>query len=222
MITLHYSPTDASLAPHLLLEEIGAEYQLALVDRSINAQKSPAYLRMNPNGLIPVLVDGRSTLYETAAILLHLADTHPDAALAPALGSTERAHYYKWMVWTSATLHAALIPYFYGERFVAPGNTEGARQVKQQAEQRVAGLLEQVEAQLQSHAAEWLLGDSFSAIDPYLLMLGGWTRRFARPAASHPQLGNYLRRVAGRRASQVVFHREGIDAAVWLSERGLE
>ena len=221
MITLHYSPTDASLAPHLLLEELGVEYTLALVDRSVNAQKSSDYLRMNPNGLIPVLVDGAVTIYETAALLLHLADTRAQGRLAPKLASAERAHYYKWMVWTSATLHAALIPYFYAERCVAPGNAQGAREVKELAQQRVAALLEQIEAQLQSHQAAWLLGDSFCAIDPYLLMLGGWTRRFERPAASFAHLGSYLRRVAERPASQAVFRHEGIDAAVWLSARSL-
>ena len=72
MLRLHYSPSDASLAPHLLLEELGVPFELALVDRSVNAQKSPAYLKLNPNGLIPVLVDGDLVLYETAAIALHL------------------------------------------------------------------------------------------------------------------------------------------------------
>ena len=219
MITLHYSPTDASLAPHLLLNELGADYTLALVDRSIQAQKSPRYLKMNPNGLIPVLEDGQLTIYETAAILMHLADTHVHSGMSPAVGTAERAHYYKWMAWTSATLHSTLIAYFYGERFVAPGNAEGARQVKQQAESRATALLAQIESQLQSHRLPWLLGDSFSAVDPYLLMLGGWTRRFERPASSFRHLGPYLWRLAQRPASQAVFALEGIDAAVWLGPR---
>jgi len=84
MIHLHYFPGNASMAPHALLEEIGVPYELAYVDRAVAAHKSPAYLRLNPNGLIPVLVDdappaGGSplVLFETAAVCLHLADAHP-------------------------------------------------------------------------------------------------------------------------------------------------
>ena len=77
MLQLHYHPSDASLMPHIFLEELGVPFELKLVDRARNAQKSPEYLRLNPNGLIPVLEDGDLVVYETPAILLHLADTHP-------------------------------------------------------------------------------------------------------------------------------------------------
>jgi glutathione S-transferase len=97
MLKLHYFPGNASMAPHMLLEELGVPYELSLVDRTKQAHKSPAYLELNPNGLIPVLVDGELVLYETAAICLHLVDTHPAAGLAPALGSGDRAHFYKWL-----------------------------------------------------------------------------------------------------------------------------
>ncbi|RZL89324.1 MAG: hypothetical protein EOP73_30210, partial [Variovorax sp.] len=83
MTELHYYPSNASFAPHILLEEIGAPFSLRLVDRSNNEHKSAAYLQLNPNGLIPTLVDGDLVLYETAAILMHLADRHPGFAPAP-------------------------------------------------------------------------------------------------------------------------------------------
>ena len=98
---------------HLLLRELGTPFELVLVDRAVDAHKAPDYLRLNPNGLLPALTDGELVLYETAAICLHLCDTHPSAGLAPALGSAERAHFYKWLVWLTNTLQAALIPYFY-------------------------------------------------------------------------------------------------------------
>ena len=103
MIQLHYHPSDASLMPHILLEELGVPFALLLVDRSCNAQKSPQYLQLNPNGLIPVLQDGSLVLYETPAILMHLADTHPQSQLLPPLGSHARAHAHKWLVWLSNT-----------------------------------------------------------------------------------------------------------------------
>jgi glutathione S-transferase len=75
MIQLHYFPGNASMTPHILLEELGVPFELQFVDRSAGAHKSPDYLKLNPNGLIPVLVDGDLVLYETAAICLHLVDT---------------------------------------------------------------------------------------------------------------------------------------------------
>ena len=152
MMQLHYAPATASMIPHLLLEEMDATYQRVDVDRENQGHKTPAYLKLNPNGLIPVLVDGDLVLYETAAICLHLCDTHPQAGLAPAVGTHKRAHFYKWLVWLSSTLQSALIIYFYPERYVTAGNTEGSGQVKVQAQARVAGLLEQLNAERQQRS----------------------------------------------------------------------
>ena len=104
MIELHYFPGNASMTPHMLLEELGVPFALKYVDRTALAHKTPEYLKLNPNGLIPLLVEGDLVLYETAAILLHLADTHPQAGFAPALGTAERAQFYKWLAWMTNTL----------------------------------------------------------------------------------------------------------------------
>ena len=77
MLALHYYPGNASMVPHILLHELKLPFELKLVDRTKGAHKSPDYLKLNPNGLIPVLQDGALVLYETAAICLHLVDTHP-------------------------------------------------------------------------------------------------------------------------------------------------
>lgn len=204
MITLHYYPGNASFAPHVLLHEVGAPFTLQLVDRRENAHKSPEYLALNPNGLIPVLVDGELVLYETAAICLHLADTFPAAGLAPPPGSAARAHYYKWMLWLSNTMQATLIHYFYPERMVDAGNGAGATQVQAHAETKVAGCLEQIDAQLSRHDGAWLLGDDYSAADPLAFMLCRWTRGFARtrPARDYAHIGPYLQRMLERPAVQ--------------------
>jgi glutathione S-transferase len=151
MLHLHYYPSTASMVPHILLEELAVPYQRVLVDRAVNAHKAPAYLKLNPNGLIPVLTQddaggAKLVLYETAAIVLHLCDTHPDAGLAPPLGSVDRAHFYKWLMWLTNTLQATLIVYFYPERWVAQGNAAGAAEVKAAAEAKIAGLLDQLDA----------------------------------------------------------------------------
>jgi glutathione S-transferase len=202
MIQLHYYPSNASLAPHILLEEMGLPFELKLVDRTRDAHKSPEFLKLNPNGLIPVLVDGDLVLYEAAAICLHLADTHPEQQLAPPLGTAERAQFYKWLVWMTNTLQPALIRYYYPDRLVDPGNTEGAAQARRQAEASVGPMLDQLEAQLAASGGPWLLGERYGACDPYAFMLCRWTRNFARPARSLPQLGAYLQRLLQRPAVQ--------------------
>ena len=83
MIELHFYPGTAAMAPHILLEEVGGPCRRVLVDRAVGAHKTAQFLRLNPNGRIPVLADGDHVLYETAAIALHLCDAHPAAALAP-------------------------------------------------------------------------------------------------------------------------------------------
>jgi glutathione S-transferase len=213
MITLHYFPGNASFTPHVLLHEIGAPFALQLVDRAVNAQKSPEYLKLNPNGQIPVLVDGDIVLYETAAIAMHLADTHPAAGLAPALGSAERAEFYKWMAWLTNTLQATLMHYFYPDRMVAAGNAEGAAQVKAAAQQKVGSCLEQIDAQLARHGGPWLLGPRYSAADPFAFMLCRWTRGFAdKPARDYPHIGPYLQRMLARPAVKRVFEAEQLSA----------
>ena len=215
MIQLHYFPSNASMAPHVVLEELGVPFGLKLVDRTVGAHKAPDYMKLNPNGLIPVLIDGKLVLYETAAILLHLADTHAQAALAPAVGSAERAQFYKWLAWMTNTLQASLIVYFYPERWVDEGNAGGAAQVKAHAEAKVGGLLDQMDAHLATHGKEWFLGNDFSVVDPFAFMLCRWTRGFARPARSLPQLGAYLQRVLERPATQRVLAAEGL-AQPWV------
>ena len=214
MFELHHCPSSAAMAPHLLLEELGVPFTLTPVDPAQKAHKTPAYLALNPNGLIPVLVDRRHgaelVLYETAAICLHLVDTHPPAALAPPLGSAARAHFYKWLMWLTNTLQATLIVYFYPERWA--DDAAAIAQVQAHAQARVAPLLDQIDAELARHGGPWLLGAHFSAIDAYAFMLCRWTRRFARPARSLPALAPYLERCLARPAFQAVMVREGLVA----------
>lgn len=216
MIQLHYYPSTAAMVPHIVLEEIGVPYQRVLVDRLQNAHKAPDYLQLNPNGLIPVLVDGDLVLYETAAICLHLSDMHPEAGLVPPVGTPARAHFYKWLMWLTNTLQATLIVYFYPERSVAPGNAAGAAEVKAQAEAKVGGLLDQLDAELARHGGTWFAGENYSALDAYVLTLSRWTRNFQSPAArTRPHLGAYLQRMLARPAVLRVFETEQI-AQPWV------
>ena len=146
---LHYYPGNASMAVHVLLREIGRPFELVLVDRDLGAHKSAQYLRLNPNGQIPVYVDEGLVLYEAAAICLHLADRAPGAALVPEIGTAARAHCYKWLMWLTNTLQPALMVYFYPERWVAEGNTLAAEELKAHALTKASVLLEQLDVGLE-------------------------------------------------------------------------
>jgi glutathione S-transferase len=217
MNTLHYFPGNASMAPHIVLQEIGAPFVLQWVDRTSGAHKSADYLKLNPNGLIPVLTDGDLVLFEAAAICLHLVDSHPQAHLAPALGTPARAQFYKWLVWLTNTLQSHLIVYFYPERWVNAGETAAVAQVKAHAQEKVAGCLQQLDAQLahqtNDHGGPWLLPSGYSAVDAYAFMLCRWTRGFAdKPARAYTHIGPYLQRVLARPAVQRVISSEQLGA----------
>jgi glutathione S-transferase len=107
-------------------------------------------------------------------------------------------------------LQATLIAYFYPERWVDEGNAEGAAQVKRHAERKVAGLLEQIDAELARHGQPWFGGAAFSALDPYVFTLCRWTRNFRneRPAREYQRIGLYLQRMLERPAVQRVLATE--------------
>ena len=114
-LCLHYAPDNASLCVRLALEELGVPYKTRLVDRATAAQKTPAYLALNPNGLIPVLETPQGPMFETAAILLWLADTY--GALMPKPSDPARAHALQWLFWLANTLHPTQRMMFYPTQY---------------------------------------------------------------------------------------------------------
>ena len=205
MLQLHYFPGNASLIAHIVLEELGASFELKYVDRAVATHKSDAYLALNPNGLDPVLVDTGYVpqplvLYETAAICLHLADTHAASGLMPPLATVERAHAYKRLLWLATTLQATLIVYFYPERWA--DDAAAIAKVKAHAEAKIGTLLDQLDAELARHGGPWFLGAGFSVLDPYAFVLCRWTRGFGRPARERAHLKPWLDRVLARPAVQ--------------------
>src|SRR5262245_29514165 len=113
MYHLYYSPGAASMVVHWLLIELDVPHELRLVDTQAKQQKSPEYLAMNPNGLVPTLVVDGQPLYEAAALALHLADRHLEAGLAPAPGDARRGEYLQWMLHLANTLQSPLRLWWY-------------------------------------------------------------------------------------------------------------
>ena len=206
MYTLFYSPGAASLVVHWLLIETGAAHELRKLDTQAGEHKRPEYLALNPNGLIPtLLVDGRP-VYEAAALVLHLADAHPTAGLAPAPGSVERAQYYQWILHLANTLQPAFRHWFYPQEAAGEANAEAA---KAQARARIEAAWERIDAHLGAHGP-YLLGGHVSAADFLLTMLMRWSRNMPRPASDWPHLAGLIVRMKARPSFAELYAREGL------------
>ena len=206
MYKLHYSPGNASFSPHAIINEAGVDVELVLVDRATNAQKSPEYLKINPAGRIPTLEDGDLVLFESAAICLHLADKHPEANLAPALGTDARAHFYKWMMYFTNTIQPDVLIYHYTARYTT--DEAGVPGMKSGAHERINNWFDIIEENM--GAGPYVLGDTFSAADIYLTMLCRWGRLQDPKPASRPKISKLVELVLARPAIQKTIEAEDI------------
>jgi glutathione S-transferase len=208
MYQLHYFPANANAAPHMLLEQIGVKYDLVLVDRARNAQKSREYLKINPNGRIPTLVDGNLIVSEAAAIVLHLVDQHADAGLAPQLGTAERSQFYQWLIFLTNSLQEELMIWQYPDR-LAGTDVSATHVVRRGAEARASNFLDVIEDHLKANGP-FFLGNRLSAIDFYLVMLSRWARPMSKPPRSRHGIAKLLDRVTALPSVHRAYEREGI------------
>ncbi|TFW09573.1 glutathione S-transferase [Oxalobacteraceae bacterium OM1] len=208
MYQLYFNPGSANMAPHMLLKELGVPHELVRVDQEGGGHRRPEYLKLNPSGRIPVLIDGDLVLFETAAICLHLVDKHADKGFAPALGTPERAEFYKWLIYLTNTLQAELITYFYSDRLA--DDAAMAERVKAHAEERIGGMLDLLEAEFGKSAGPFFLGERFTAVDPYLFMLSRWTRGMKNPARNRPHFHRFQQMMLARPAVRAMFEAEGL------------
>ena len=113
MYILHWAPGCGSFAPHAALNEVGASYELVEVDLSSDQHYTPEFLAVNPRAQVPVLTlpDG-TVMTESVAMVMHIADCHPESGLIPAIGGTNRAIAYRWLVFSAVNLYETGLPYF--------------------------------------------------------------------------------------------------------------
>jgi glutathione S-transferase len=205
LYTLYYAPGTASLAVHWMLIDLGVPFELVEVDLASGANKAPAYLAINPTGKVPTLmVDGRPVA-ESTAILMLLAERHPEANLAPAPGDPQRGPYLQWMVYLANALMPSFRRWFYAEK----GPADRVDALKADAKEWIEEVWDRAEAQL-ADGREFLLGDRFSAADYLLTMLTRWSRNMAKPATAWPRLGAYIARMKARAGLIEVHAREGL------------
>jgi glutathione S-transferase len=184
---LYYMPRTRSSRVLWLLEEIGAPYDSTEIKGA--HRRSAEHLRRHPLGRVPALelADG-TTMFESAAICLQLADLNPDAGLIGPVGSTERALVYQWVVFAVSELEG---PLFRWIRELGEGVVDSP------ARDRFADAAAAIESALVGR--EWLVDDRFSVADVMCAsVLGGANaRELLRP---WPGLEAYVQRAEARPA----------------------
>ncbi len=168
MYKLHGRPGSGSLAVQVALEEVGARYERIWVGRE--ASDVAAFRVMNPTGRVPalVLLDG-TVMFESAAMLIHLALSHPQSGLAPQPNSSRHAVFLQWMVFLSANVYESARRTYYSERYSSRGPTDADGIRKQGADDFRVNLA------LVSQALDpYVLGADYSIADVYLHMMASW------------------------------------------------
>ena len=186
---------SGSLAVQVALEECGAPYERIWVGKE--PADLAAYRKINPTGKVPALAlpDG-TVMFESAAMLIHVAGAYPEAQLAPQAGTSRHAQFLQWMVFLSANGYESVLRLYYPDRYSASG-AAAADAIREKATADFIGHLELIAAQL----SPYVLGDHYSVADPYLYMLASWAP--GEPSALHariPALGMHAARLAARAA----------------------
>jgi glutathione S-transferase len=206
MDRLYYAPGAASLLVHWLLIELGHPHELARVDTAAGEQKSPRYLALNPNGVVPTLVLDGTPRFEAAALAMTLADRHPQAGLAPPPGDPRRADYVQWMFHLANAVQPLFRLWWYPHE---PAGAEHADAVHAHTAPRIEAAWQRLEDHLAAHGP-YLLGDSVSAADFYLTMLMRWSRNMPRPATAWPHLAGLARALTARPSYAALCASEGL------------
>lgn len=211
MYKLFYFPRNASWALHLMLEELGVDFELVLVDRKTQSQKSESYLSLNPTGRIPTLVHGERVVFESGAIALYLSEMHPEAMLIPRLGTPERALCYQWLFYLTSTIQPELMVYFYPEKHT--DSTDNLVSIVAAQEERITHMFSIVDKQIGLN--RFMVGDSITLCDYFLFMLCHWASGFKCPPLGFPNLGRYLKGMAARDSFRKVCDKEGTSLDIY-------
>ena len=204
--TLYYAPGAASLLVHWLLIELDVPHALHLVDTAAKAQKSPEYLALNPNGVVPTLVLDGQPQYEAAALAMLLAERNPDALLAPLPDDSRRADYLQWMFNLANMVQPLFRQWWYpGE----PAGEANADALRAHCAPRIEAEWARIDAHLAAHGP-CLLGERVSVADFYLTMLMRWSRNMSKPATEWPHLAALAQRMKARPSFATLYEREGL------------
>ena len=184
---LYYNPKSRAMIAKWMLDECGAEYEIVPIDFEKREHKTPEFLKINPAGKLPALVDGDSKIFETTAICLYLGDKYPEANLAPRIGAPERGRYLSLMIYSTSQLEPAL-----GDAMLG-GQTSPQRGWTdfETARNLIEGELGQ---------GPYLFGAGFTAADVMIGSMFIW-RRMLGGQPDRPKLEAYVDRLLARPAA---------------------
>ena len=207
-LTLFHAPNTRSSGTMLMLDEIGAEYDLQVLDFGRNEQLDPRFLAINPMGKVPALLHDGAVVTEQVAILIYLADLFPAAKLAPPIGHPDRGPFLRWMVYYSSCFEPALID-------TAMKRDPGPRRMVPYADR------DTMFAALTSQLSDgpWFLGASFSALDVLWGMALSFTKKFGI-LPDNPTIDGYITRFAQRPSVAGIIARDADLAAAQKARSG--
>jgi glutathione S-transferase len=196
MLKLFYAAHTCALASHIALEEAGADYQIVRVDFRSNEQKKPEYLAVNPKGRVPTLVTDKGILSETPAILAFVAQTFPEARLAPLNDPFAFARAQAFNSYLCSTVHVAHAHRMRGHRWVDDPAAIAAMQKK--VPQTVGECFALIEREML--AGPWVMGSAYTICDPYLFTLAQWLEADGVDIARLPKVRDHRQSVSERPA----------------------
>ena len=209
MLKLYYAPSACSLAPHIALEEAGADYEAVRVNFADAEQRGPAYRRINPKGRVPVLVTEKGVLTENPVILGHIAQTYPEAKLADNDDSFAFGNVQAFNLYICSTVHVAFAHAFRAERYADDPAVIAA--IRAKAPDLVTSAFALIEEKL-SDGRPFVHGEAYTVSDPYLFTMTRWLARDGMPGIeAFPFSAAHMRRLNQRPAVQRALEHEGLN-----------
>lgn len=210
-LTLFAAPGSCAVAPVIAFCEAGADFELRTVDYRVNEQRGDAFLAVNPKGRTPVLVTDRGVLTENPAILAWIAQTWPQAKLAPPVDDAWAfAQLQSFNAWICSTLHPSFAHILRPMRY-ADGEAHQA-EVRRKGIELVDDAFRMAEEEL--FKGPWAMGEVYSVADPYLYVMTCWLPRAAelKPVSAYPKLADHFARMRRRPAVIEAHARLGMPA----------
>jgi glutathione S-transferase len=211
MIKLYYSPGACSMAPHIILEELGIPFDTHRIIFALKEHLTPEYLAINPHARVPALEVDQEVYTEAPALLIYLASLAPQSGLLPPSGSAAFARCLEWLGWISSTHHIAYAQFWRPERFLPEG--EPSETFVAQGKRNI----ESGNAEIESKIGDgWLLGGDYSVADAYLFPFYRWGNRIGLDMkAACPRWTGWVERMKERPAVQRAVEREGLSLTEW-------
>jgi glutathione S-transferase len=194
MLKLYYAPHTCALASHVALEEAGADYSTVRISFVAKEQQSPDYLAVNPKGRVPALVTDRGVLTETPAMLAYVAQSFPQARLAPLADPFAFAQVQAFNSYLCSTVHVAHAHRMRGYRWV--DDPAAIAEMQRKVPQSVGACFELIERDMLK--GPWVMGETYTICDPYLFTLAQWLEADGVDIARLPRVIDHRNRMSER------------------------